>query len=165
MTEGKETAAALLLVIGALLACKGSGETTSAVASAGVVQPPAPAASALPAPEPKRHVLATFKGDLLQECLEITPPLGREEAVEKVVAEAEKSGLTRIGQRCDSLGKTMLGRCTSNGGVTVRTMYVDAATKTAMAACLKSGGSWETNSAPEAEMERAQQELQRLQGH
>jgi hypothetical protein len=145
----------------ALLACKGtSSDAPTPAATAGVVQPPKPSAD--PPAEPKRQVLARFDGTNLQECVEITTTAGKESLIEKIVSTYVKLGFTRIGQGCDSLGHVALGSCTTSG-LQVRSIYDGALMKEAMAACLKEGDSWSANTSPEANLAKAQQDLERLQ--
>jgi hypothetical protein len=108
-------------------------------------------------------VLAAFKGDVLQECTEFTvSPTANATKIEELIQQMQKAGLTRIGQRCESLGRVALGSCERLN--VVEHTYADSKLKTAMAECLKAGGKWAANTSPEAELEKAQQELQRLQG-
>jgi len=143
----------------ALLACKGTSDTPAPAATAGVVQPPKPSAAP---PEPKRQVLTRFDGEELQECIEVSPPPGKEEAFEKVIAKFV--GMTRIGQRCASLGHVALGTCSSGEGMMTYSYYQSDLLKTAMADCLKRGEAWSANTSPEADLAKAEQRLKKLQG-
>jgi hypothetical protein len=146
----------------ALLACKGTSDAPAPAATAGVVQPPKPSAAPTLPVEPQRQVLAHFSGEHLQECVEVTTTPGKEALIEKIVGVYKTLGFTQIGQGCASLGHTSLGACTSKG-LQVRSVYDGALLNGSMADCLKQGDAWSANTSPEADLEKAQQNLQRLQ--
>jgi hypothetical protein len=91
----------------------------------------------------------------------VSPPAGKEEAFEKVISKFV--GMTRIGQRCASLGHVALGTCSSGEGLITYSFYQDTLLKAGMADCLKRGDAWTPNTSPEADLAKAQQELKRLQ--
>lgn len=150
------------VLLAAVAACKGTSAPAPSP-TAGVVQPPPPAANAATAPvvEPQRQVLAHFEGSNLQECVEITTPPGKEAVIAKMIPLYKGMGFTQIGQRCGSLGRTELGSC-QNGGITTQSTYAGSLLDAAMADCVKQGGSWTPNNSPEANLEKAQQDLAKL---
>ena len=70
-----------------------------------------------------------------------------------------------IKQSCDSLGQTALATCTTTTpeSSTVVRYYRALDAERYLRDCVKKGGIWDANKSPEAELARAQQELEKVQ--
>jgi hypothetical protein len=75
---------------------------------------------------------------------------------------AKEDGATNLKQSCDSLGQPALTTCARrfpNGTSATMRYYLVTHSDKYMAECVENGGQWGKNKSPEAEIARAQQEL------
>jgi hypothetical protein len=124
------------------------------------VPPAAPSAAPTPAAAPNAPSQATlsvalFKDADLLVCTDIT---GSKEELDRFVI---PDGGTKLSQPCASLGRPALTTCTKPNAID-HYYHVSYSDKY-MAACVKNGGQWATSRTPEAELARAQQELEKAQ--
>lgn len=77
----------------------------------------------------------------------------------------ENPDVTILKQPCDSLGLQALATCTAEAEhlTTASHYYQDSHSDKYMADCVKKGGTWSRNASPEAELQRAQQKLEKLE--
>lgn len=122
--------------------------------------PPAPSK-----PPAKRLVsLAAFDGTNLIMCIDADVTGFSDEKVAEFGKGDTDAGAetTRLAQPCESLGRTALTTCTVHGGRFVTRYYDSRHSDKYMASCVKGGGRWETNKSDEADLVRAQQDLEKL---
>jgi hypothetical protein len=80
---------------------------------------------------------------------------------EKLDQFSKNTAGTKLKQTCSSLGRAALTAC--DRGDSVWHYYDLDHSDKYMAECVKSGGQWTTNKSAEAELERAQQSLKKMQ--
>jgi len=163
------SALALGLFICGAGACKTPGTTDAQLPATSAA--PAVASVAMPA-KPQAEArgagsFAYFDGPVIVVCTDWDAPLAKlQELNERAAVDGgDEPRETKLNQTCDSLGRPALTTCTmAADSATARMHYYDRRhSDKYIADCVKNGGKWETNRSPEAQAERAQQELEALQ--
>lgn len=150
----------------------------SAAASAPAPPPQTAEAAPQPVESPSSHV-ALFADKTLLTCVEKTFPPKLVEAaakdgalpdLKKFLADSADTlakgnpDVTVLKQPCSSLGQQALTTCTEETDklITATHYYQASHSDKYMAECVKKGGTWSRNSTPEADLQRAQQQLEKL---
>jgi len=152
----------LLVVIGTC-ACNRREEPQGTLAPPSAEPaPPASSASASGATKAMAQIsFAAFVDDRI--LLQCTDWVGPEVAITRI---AEKmQDVTKLKQSCDSLGQPAMASCLEDKGKLKLTThyYQDSHSDRYMADCVKKGGTWSRNASPEADLQRAQQKLEKLE--
>jgi hypothetical protein len=135
-------------------------DASDSLASAGPAPKTAPVASPPPASSVSaegkvRASFAVFVDSTLATCIDM------EVTQEKLDQFSKNTAGTKLKQTCSSLGRAALTAC--DRGDSVWHYYDLDHSDKYMAECVKSGGQWTTNKSAEAELERAQQSLKKMQ--
>ena len=136
-----------------LVACqKAPPQQTQAAAVVPMAAPvPQPAASVVPTVRLATASYALFEGTEVIMCIDATGPADK-------IAAIKPDGFVVLKQTCDSLGRTELTSCTNPNYVSK--YYTVKRSDKYMADCVKGAGQWSTNKSTEAQLARAEQDLQ-----